>query len=309
MRCLLLSWRFFVGLFNFGWAKYLASVWGMYHCFCGCGIGTPKPVRRAGSHGPSRRGRIVTERSCLDRLRPKTCERATIYSLEEVLGGKKSSWRSWVRHLGDSRRWPSLRRGGSGACYARHIRMQFSFWWGRWRSVGTALRYATAFQDAAVPGPVLLPAEAVAGGATRVLTHLVVWAPKMYPAQAEPLSQRHSSPLPGLRSCWTLPLYLKPLAGGGLVLPQGQGSQALPPPFALLPPVAQRPRDPTGGGGFVTVDSSDSFGSQEGGGDGRNSPDGLRPTLTLGAHVQLPVSRSTFRGRRREGGRTGDTTG
>ena len=248
MRCLLLSWRFFVGLFNFGWAKYLASVWGMYHCFCGCGIGTPKPVRRAGSHGPSRRGRIVTERSCLDRLRPKTCERATIYSLEEVLGGKESSWRSWVRHLGDSRRWPSLRRGGSGACYARHIRMQFSFWWGRWRSVGTALRYATAFQDAAVPGPVLLPAEAVAGGATRVLTHLVVWAPKMYPAQAEPLSQRHSSPLPGLRSCWTLPLYLKPLAGGGWFFRKVRGRKLFRPPLPSFHRLPSAPGTPRGEG-------------------------------------------------------------
>ena len=61
-------------------------------------------------------------------------------------------------------RWHALRRGGSAACYARHPPMQFFLWWGRWRSVGTALRYATAFQDAAVVGPLRLPTEPGAGG-------------------------------------------------------------------------------------------------------------------------------------------------
>ena len=84
-------------------------------------------------------------------------------------------------------RWHALRRGGSAACYARHPQMQFFLWWGRWRSVGTALRYATTFQDAAVVGPLRLPTEPRAGGATRVLTHLEVWAPNMFPAEAEPL--------------------------------------------------------------------------------------------------------------------------
>ena len=76
-------------------------------------------------------------------------------------------------------RWHSLRRGGSTACYACHPQMQFFLWWRRWRTVGTALRYAPAFQDAAVVGPLWLPMEAGAGGATRVLTHLVVWAPNI----------------------------------------------------------------------------------------------------------------------------------
>ena len=61
-------------------------------------------------------------------------------------------------------RWHSLRRAGSAACYARHPQMQFFLWWGRWRNVGTALRYATAFQDAAVVGPLRLPTEPGSGG-------------------------------------------------------------------------------------------------------------------------------------------------
>ena len=71
-------------------------------------------------------------------------------------------------------------------CYARHPQMQFFLWWGRWRSVGTALQYATTFQDAAVVGP-RLHWEAGARGETTVFTHLEVWAPNMYPAEAEPL--------------------------------------------------------------------------------------------------------------------------
>ena len=65
--------------------------------------------------------------------------------------------------------------------------MLFFLWWGRWRSVGMALRYATAFQDAAIVGPLRLPREAGAGGETSVFTHLEVWDPNMYPAEAEPL--------------------------------------------------------------------------------------------------------------------------
>ena len=49
--------------------------------------------------GPKKRH--TPDTPCLDGFRPKTRERATIYSLEEVLGWNTSSWRSWVRHLGD----------------------------------------------------------------------------------------------------------------------------------------------------------------------------------------------------------------
>ena len=65
--------------------------------------------------------------------------------------------------------------------------MQLFLWWVRWRSVGTALRYATAFQDTTVVGPLRLRAEAGAGRATKDLTHLEVWAPNMFPTEAEPL--------------------------------------------------------------------------------------------------------------------------
>ena len=51
--------------------------------------------------------------------------------------------------------------------YACHPQMQFFLWWGRWQSVGTALQYATAFQDAAVVGPLQLPSEAGARGGVR----------------------------------------------------------------------------------------------------------------------------------------------
>ena len=72
------------------------------------------------------------------------------------------------------RQWHSLRMGGSVACYARHPQLQLFLWLGKWHNVGTALRYATAFQDAAIVGPVRLPQAAGASGATTLLTHLEV---------------------------------------------------------------------------------------------------------------------------------------
>ena len=49
------------------------------------------------------------------------------------------------------------------------------------------LAVCNGIPDAAVVGPLRLPAEAGAGGATRVLAHLEVWAPNMYPWEVEPL--------------------------------------------------------------------------------------------------------------------------
>ena len=88
-------------------------------------------------------------------------------------------------------RWHSLRMGGSAVCYARHPQLQLFLWWACWRSVGTTLRYATAFQDAAVVGPLPLPAEPGSGGGGGGQPgFLPTWrfrAPHMFPSEAEPL--------------------------------------------------------------------------------------------------------------------------
>ena len=102
VRCLWLAWQFSAGFFGLGLAKYLASVWGMYHCLCGSAFGIPKLVRKVGSLGHSQHWRIVSERPCFDGRRRKRCERAIICSLGAVLGWHTSSRRSLVRRLGDA---------------------------------------------------------------------------------------------------------------------------------------------------------------------------------------------------------------
>ena len=101
----------------------------------------------------------------------------------EVLGS--TPW----RHC----RWPSLRRGGSAACYARHPQMQF-FPLGRWHSVGTALRYATAFQDAAVVGPLRLPAEVGVAGLPGTLPTWRFGPPICTLQKPSPYRQQRSTP-------------------------------------------------------------------------------------------------------------------
>ena len=187
----------------------------------------------------------------------------------EVLGS--TPW----RHC----RWHSLRKGGSAACYARHPRIQFFLWWGSWRSVGTALRYATAFQHAAVMGPLGLPTEpgSGGGGAAGVLTHLEVWAPNMFPSEAEPLPTAAFHP-----PAWPEDLLDPPpppaasKAAGGEGLsgrPRTAGSSlAAPTPGVPPPPTPPPPPGSTGvDETFVTVDSSDSSGSEDGGGGSAGS--------------------------------------
>ena len=176
------------------------------------------------------------------------------HGFQEVLG--PTPWRHY--------RWHALRRGGSAACYACHPEMQFFLWWGRWRSVGSSLRYATAFQDAAVVGPLRLPTEPGAGGASRVLAHLEVWAPNMFPAEAEPLPAAAFYP-----PAWPEdlldppppPAAPKPAGGGAF---RASSNRRTPP--GNLRPRCSPPGSRGMGGAFVTVDSSGSSGSEGGGG-------------------------------------------
>ena len=146
--------------------------------------------------------------------------------------------------------WHSLRNGGSAACYARHPQMQFFLWCGRWRSVGTVLRYAIAFQDAAVVGPLPLPRATGAGEVTKVRTLLEVWVPNPYPAEAEPLPPAAFHPLVWPEDLLEPPRRPKTARGGG-VPPGSQDSQAVPALPPRLPRVAQHPPDPGGGGAWL----------------------------------------------------------
>ena len=139
-------------------------------------------------------------------------------------------------------RWHALRRGGNAACYARHPQMQFFLWWGRWRSVGSALRYATAFQDAAVVGPLRLPTEPGAGGASRVLAHLEVWAPNMFPAQAKPFPAAAFHPPSLARGPVGPPpprLHPSLRGGGGAFRASSNRRTPRQPPAPMFPPRIQ----------------------------------------------------------------------
>ena len=102
------------------------------------------------------------------------------------------------------------------------------------------------------------------GGCTRELTHVEVWAPNMYPAEAEPLPPAAFHP-----PVWPEDLLDHPppgrgpvAGGGGGGLPGSRKSQ-VPPPLATS--LCPAPPGPRGELGFVTVDSSDGSGSDEGG--------------------------------------------
>ena len=115
------------------------------------------------------------------------------------------------------------------------------------RSVGTALWYATGFHDAAAVGPLRLPREDGAGGPNKVLTHLEVWAPNMYLAEAEPppLAAFHSpTGHEDLLEPPPPPPRPKTTGGGGGVPPESDESQALSPPSHEPSPVVRQPRTP-----------------------------------------------------------------
>ena len=59
------------------------------------------------------------------------------------------------------------------------------------------------------------------------------------------------------------------------------------------------------GGAFVTVDSSDSSGSEEGGGINRIGLAKQGSAFALGPRVGTPTPRSKFQGRQRQGGHMG----
>ena len=212
----------------------------------GCGCGIPKPVRRGCSLDRSRHGRMVSGRPCCGGRKPKAGKQATTCSLEVVLGWNTSSWRSWVRRLGDTVRGilcagvaaPRVTLatprcsvssgGGDGAVSARPCNM-------RWRS-GAPPSWALFV--------CLRRRGRGVGGGAGVFTHLEVWAPNMYPAEAEPLPPAafHPPVCPADLST-PPPPDPGPLEGG--VLPGSEESRVPPePPPPLRPPCALRPPNP-----------------------------------------------------------------
>ena len=120
-----------------------------------------------------------------------------------------------------------------------------------------------------------------------------------------PFRRRPSTPQLGRKTCWTPPPPLHPRPqGGGL---SGQ-ARATGTPSAAPDPGVPPPTQPgsTGvGGAFVTVDSSDSSGSEDGGAISRIGLAKQGSAFALGPRVGAPTPRSNFQGRRRQGGHLG----
>ena len=197
-------------------------------------------------------------------------------------------------------RWHSLRMGGSAVCYARHPQLQLFLWWACWRSVGTTLRYATAFQDAAVVGPLPLPAEPSSGGGGGGQPgFLPTWRfgpPTCSHRRLSLFLRSHSAPQLGRRICCPPPPPAAPQAAGGGRLsgrPRAARSSFAAPTPAVPPPTP--PNGPRGvDGAFVTVDSSNSSGFEDGG--GVSWIDLAKPgsAFALDTRIGAPASRSKF---------------
>ena len=67
--------------------------------------------------------------------------------LAELLAGTR--WRGYA--------WHCFRRGGAGTAWGRKPNLPYFKWWGGWTDTPTAMRYATAFKDPEVLGPLQLP--------------------------------------------------------------------------------------------------------------------------------------------------------
>ena len=77
--------------------------------------------------------------------------------LAELLAGTR--WRGYV--------WHCFRRAGAGASWGRKPSLPYFKWWGGWMDTPTAMRYAMAFTDPEVLGPLQLPSpssESVGNG-------------------------------------------------------------------------------------------------------------------------------------------------
>ena len=139
---------------------------------------------------------------------------------------------------------------------------------------GTAMQYAKAYQDAAVVGPLQLPMEASSGGGGQPGC-LPTWrsGPPICSHRRLTLYQRqHSTPPPAWPQDLFDPPPTAPKAAGGGGCPDGREPPGLP---LEPPPIPWTPRPPPGiqgAGAFVTVNSSDSSGSEEGGGGSAGSP-------------------------------------
>ena len=272
VRCLWLAWRFPVGFFGSGLAKCLATVWGMYHCLYGSVSGIPKLVRKGGSLGCSHYGRIVSGGPCFDGRRPKLCERATICSVAAVLGWNTSSWRSWVPRLGDTT--GGILYAGVAALRVTLATPKCIFPSGGDDGAVSALPCGMQQRSKTLPSWALFDCLGKPGQ-VGCLGCLHTWRfglPICTLRRPSHYLQPCSTPLSGLRTCWTPPPRPKTAGrGGGSSGKSGVASSSPPPCF---PPLPSTPRTP-GEHGFVTIDSSDSSGSDEGAGGGQDSPGGL----------------------------------
>ena len=239
VHCLWLAWQCLAGFFGCGLVRCLGSAWGMCQSRYGFGSGIPKLVKRAGSLVLSHPGRIDIGKPCFTGQRPRACGRVTTCSLGAVHGWSTSSWKSWALRLGGiavgilcagvaalrvtlaTLRCTSSSGGGVGAVPEPLCGM-------RQRS---RMRQSWALLDC-----LRTPAR---GGATGVLTHLEVWAPNMFPSEAEPLPTAAFHPSAWPEDLLAPPPPAAPKAPGGGDCPEDlepPDPPWQPPPLVFPPP-------------------------------------------------------------------------
>ena len=95
--------------------------------------------------------------------------------LAELLAGTR--WMSYA--------WHCFRRGGAGASWGPKPNLPYFKWWGGWTDTPTAMRYATAFKDPEVLGPLQLPSPSSqpAESSDETVTNCIaVWGGGMFGA-------------------------------------------------------------------------------------------------------------------------------
>ena len=231
------------------------------------------------------------------------CERATTYFLGAVRGWSTSSWRSWVQRLGGA-------IGGMLYVGVAALRVtlaipqvQFFLWWGRRRSVGTALRYAIVFQDAAVVGPLRMPLEAGTRGGGSGSSHTWIFGLPICSAQKlSPCPQLCSIPPPCWRPCLTPSPQNGSSRGGVSRHDKRLGHPSAPPPRPTSPPP---PPSSRGTGDLLPSIPVTARGPRGRGGGDWVQHEGGQSAFTPGPRTRPSAPRPEFHGRKREEGSTG----
>ena len=145
-------------------------------------------------------------------LRDYACEHGVAWDAPYVAGGAPTLERGLAELLAGPRwrgyAWHCFRRGGASASWGRKPNLLYFKWWGGWTDTPTAMRYAMAFTDPEVLGPLQLPSpssESVGNGEEEITNCIAVWGGGMFGAD----SSRRVLAMSVLSTCFLLRVTAK----------------------------------------------------------------------------------------------------